>query len=139
MKMKMKMKRNLIHGALAGLLAGLVSIAYQMIYSANMLVDFSAIAMPLMILISTTLGTVIASLGYWLLKRLNWFGSKTDLLFSLLFFALSFVSIYSTFGAPLPKGTLHSELFAGLVIPMHFFPFMLWLLMKPVFEEKTAK
>ncbi len=133
------MKSNLIHGALAGLLAGLVSIAYQMVYSTNMLVDFSAIAMPLMILISTILGTVIASLGYWFLKRMNWFGSKTDLVYSLLFFALSFLSIYGTFGAPLPEGSSHPELFAGLVIPMHFFPMMLWLMVKPVFDEKTAK
>lgn len=133
------MKRNLIHGTLAGLLAGLVSVAYQMVYSSNMLVDFSAIAMPVMILISTVLGTLIASLGYWLLKRFNWFGEKTDLVFSLIFFALSFVSIYGTFGAPLPEGTLHADLFAGLVIPMHFFPMMLWLMVKPLFELNSSK
>lgn len=125
-----------MHGSLGGLLAGITSVVFQQIYSTNMEADFSAIAQPVMIVVTSIVGTVIASLGYWFLKRQNWFGSKTDLGFYVIFFVLSFLSIFGTFGAPLPEGTLNPELFAGLVIPMHFFPILFWLMAKPFFEKK---
>jgi len=133
-----KMRNVLKHALVAGILAGIVSAVYQMVYASNMHVDFSAIANPLMIVISTIIGTLIAGLGYWFLKKINWFGKQTDIAFSILFFLLSFISIYGTFGAPLPEGTLQPELFSGLVIPMHFFPMLVWLMVKPIFELNKA-
>ncbi|MBS2213971.1 hypothetical protein KEM09_21360 [Carboxylicivirga mesophila] len=132
------MKKELFHGLLAGLLAGVVSVMYLHVYSSNMGVDFSAIAQPVMILISSIAGTVIAAAGYWLLKRLSWLGNKTDLIFTSLFFILSFISIYGTFGAPLPPETVHPELFTGLVIPMHFFPMLFWLMIKQLFQKQAV-
>jgi hypothetical protein len=132
------MKNVLKHGVLAGLLAGIVSVVYQMVYSSSMVVDFSAIANPVMIVISSIVGSFIAGLGYWFLRKRNWLGAKTDLVFNSLYFILSFVSIYGTFGASLPEGTAQAELFPGLVIPMHFFPVIFWLTLKPVFEKNKV-
>jgi len=137
--LKMNKMRNVLkQGVLAGALAGVVSVVYQIVYSLNMDVDFSEIAKPLMIVITTLIGTILAGFGYWFLKKFNWFGTKTDVVFSVLFFVLSFVSIYGTFGAPLPDGTLQPELFPGLVIPMHFFPMLFWLIMKSIFENNKV-
>ena len=132
------MRNVLKHSLVAGIMAGLVSALYQMVYSSNMHINFSAIANPVMIIISTIIGTLLAGLGYGFLKRNNWFGTQTDIVFSVLFFLLSFISIYGTFGVPLPEGTLQPELFSGLVIPMHFFPMLIWLMIKPVFENTKA-
>ena len=130
------MKRNLIHGAIAGLLSGFTSVAYMNSYSNNMEVDFSATAAPIMIIITSIIGVVIAAVGHWGLHKFNWLGSKTDITFNLIFFFLSFISIFGTFGASLPEGTLKPELFPGMIIPMHFFPILFWLIVKPMFNEK---
>ena len=130
------MKNDLKHGLLAGLLAGVISVLFLNIYSSNMEVNFSAIANPIMILLTTIIGTTIASVGYYLFKKVSWFGKHVDLVFYSLFFILSFISIYGTFGAPLPPETLKPELFAGLTIPMHFFPMLFWLLVKHLFNPQ---
>ncbi len=129
------MKNELKHGLAGGIFAGIVSVIFLQIYSSQMEVDFSAIAQPAMIIITSIVGTILASAGYWFLNRNNWFGNKTDLVFYAIFFLLSFISIFGTFGAPLPEGTLKPELFSGLVIPMHFFPMLTWLMVKPFFEK----
>ena len=128
------MKNELKHGLISGILAGLVSVIFLQIYHSKMGVNFSEIAQPIMIIVATVIGTVIASIGYWFLKRQNWFGNKTDFIFYTFFFILSFISIFETFDAPLPEGTMNPELFAGLVIPMHFFPILSWLMVKPIFD-----
>lgn len=130
------MKNDLKHGLIAGLLAGIVSVLFLNVYSSNMGVDFSAIANPIMIVLATVIGTVIASVGYWIVKKVKWFGNNVDIVFYSLFFILSFVSIFGTFGAPLPPETLKPELFTGLTIPMHFFPMLTWLMLKHLFVKK---
>jgi len=130
------MKKKIIHGTIAGILSGITSVAYMFSYSSNMQVDFSSIANPVMIILTSTIGLLMATIGYWGINKLNWFGVKTELVFNFIFFILSFVSIFGTFGAPLPDGTIKPELFSGMVIPMHFFPMLFWLMLKPVFKNK---
>ncbi|TLX71060.1 hypothetical protein E9993_21270 [Labilibacter sediminis] len=133
------MKNDLTHGVLAGLLAGIASVLFLNVYSSNLEVDFSAVAKPVMIIISSIIGTVLASVGYFLYKKIKWFSRQADLIFNIVFFILSFLSIYGTFSAPLPPNTLKPELFSGLTIPMHFFPMLFWLVVKPHFASKKIQ
>lgn len=125
------LKRALALGIVAGLLAALVSTIYAKIYSASLGVDFSRIAKPSGIFICSTIGTVLASFCYWGLSRLLKQGA--DIIFNLLFVILSFATLPAVFGAKLPLDLSSPELFPGMVIPMHFFPALGWLTLKPLF------
>lgn len=128
-------KRVLLLGIVAGILAGAAALIYQKVYTASLGADFSAIAKPGGILLSCIIGCIIASLGYWVLHKM--LKGKTDIVFNLLFAILSFASIIPAFGAKLPLDAVSPELFPGLVIPMHFFPVLGWLVLRPIFLKSA--
>jgi hypothetical protein len=127
------LKKLLLLGVVSGLLAGIASVIYQRVYTASLGADFSKIAMPVGIVVSSVIGCVLASFGYWLLDK--WMKGKADFLFNLIFAVLSFATILGPFAAKLPMTVDTPELFPGLTIPMHFFPIVGWLTLKPAFVK----
>jgi hypothetical protein len=116
-----------------GLVAGLGSWRYGIVFSDAYLVDYSEVVPTLAIFFSSLIGTVLATLGYAGLTKFlpNW----GEFIFGLLFAFLSIASIVGVFGATLPL-SLSSDLFLGYAIPMHFFPFLVWYALKPLFIRK---
>ncbi|TDX01254.1 hypothetical protein [Dinghuibacter silviterrae] len=130
------LKRLLLLGAVSGLLAGILSWTYSKVYSHYLGVDFSTIATPVKMIVACVIGGLIASLGYALLQRL--LGLKTDAVFNLIFTILSFASILGPIATKLPLELQSPELFPWLVMPMHLFPVLGWLTLKPLFFPPKA-
>ena len=127
-------KRSLLLGIVSGLLAGIVSLIFQHVYTKSLGADFSFIAKPVGIVISTTIGCIIAAVGYWLMDK--WFKAKGEIIFNFVFVILSFATILAAFAVKLPLTVDSPELFPGMVIPMHFFPALGWFTLKPLFIKK---
>ncbi len=125
------LKKSLLLGAVSGILAAIASIIYQKVYAGSLGADFSAIAKPLNIVITSLVGSLVAATGYWLFTK--WFKSKGEIIFNLAFVILSFASILGAFAFRLPFDIEMPELFPGLVVPMHFFPALAWFTLKPLF------
>ena len=125
------LKKLLLLGAVSGILAGIVSLIYQRVYSSSLGVDFSAIVKPAGIFIACVVGCLFAGFGYWLLDK--WLKSKAEVVFNFIFVILSFASILPAFGMKLPLEATSPELFPGMVVPMHFFPALAWLTIRPLF------
>jgi len=130
------LKKLLLLGAVSGLLAGIVSVVFQRVYSTSLGVDFSSVAKPVGIVISSTIGCLLAALGYAALHR--WLKGKTEIVFNFIFVILSFATVLGAFAAKLPPEMSSPEVFPGLVIPMHFFPALAWLTLKPIFFRQPA-
>ncbi len=132
------LKRLLFLGIVSGLLAGVAAIIYQKVYSTALSVDFSAVVKTAAIPIATIVGCLLAALGNWVLYLL--LKSKSEVIFNLLFAILSFASIAPAFGAKLPLDSpAPPELLPGLVIPMHFFPIMAYLVIRPLFIKNVVE
>jgi len=125
------LKRSLALGIVSGLLAGIVSLAYAKIYHSSLGADFSTVAGMTSILAGSVFGGLLAAFGYWLLTK--WLRQKGEIVFNLLFVILSFASVLAPFAVKLPLTLEAPELFPGMVVPMHFFPALAWLTLKPLF------
>lgn len=125
------LKKLLLLGAVSGSLSAVAAIIYQKVYAASLGENFIQIAKPFNIFAINIIGGLLASTGFWLLHK--WLKSNTEIVFNLLFSLLSFLSIIPAFGFRLPVTIETPELFPGLVIPMHFFPALAWLTLKPIF------
>jgi hypothetical protein len=125
------LKKLLFLGLISGILAGIVSVLFQQLYTHSVGADFSTIAKPAGIVISCTIGCLVASLGYWILER--WTKGNTDAVFNLVFVVLSFATLLGPIKAKLPLEIDRPELFLGLTVPMHLFPVLGWLTLKPLF------
>jgi hypothetical protein len=127
-------KKLFLLGIASGILSAIAALIYNKIYFTAMAVDFSKIINPLSI-VSICLGAgIIASVAYTIFHR--WLKSKTDIIFNPIFAILSFATVMSPFSAKLPLDIQSPELFPGLAIPMHFFPVLAWLVLKPLFFKK---
>lgn len=127
------LKKSLLLGAVSGILAAIASIIYQKVYTGSLGADFTAIAKPLNIVITSLVGSLVAATGYWLFTK--WFKNKGEIIFNLVFVILSFASILGAFAFRLPFDIEMPELFPGLVVPMHFFPALAWFTLKPLFLQ----
>lgn len=125
------LKKLLLLGAVSGLLAGVLSLIYSRVYAHYLGVDFTSIATPAKMIVASVVGGLVAALGYALLHRM--LGVRTDAVFNLLFTALSFASILWPIATKLPLELQSPELFPWLVMPMHLFPVLGWLTLKPWF------
>jgi len=125
------LKKLLLLGVVSGILSGILSIIYAKIYTHYLGVDFSTIATPVKIIVSSLVGCLLAAIGYWLLHKV--LKSKTEIVFNLLFTVLSFVSILGAIATKLPLELQSPELFPWLVLPMHLFPVLGWLTLEPIF------
>jgi hypothetical protein len=131
------LKRSLLLGTVSGILAGLVSLTYAKVYIRAEGVDFLKVTPPAAIIISSLIGGLLAAIGYWALDK--WLQQKGEIVFNFLFVILSFASMLAAFGAKLPLEISEPELFPGMVIPMHFFPALAWLTLKPLFFRRLLE
>lgn len=126
------MKKHFFHGLVAGVLAGLAAYIYNMAYREALLVDFSAVMNISAIWGASVFGCVLASLGYYFVSK--WVPRVTDVWFNAIFLVLTFATFVGSFAAQLPEDIESPELFPGLSVPMHLFPMLFWLAVKPLFK-----
>ncbi len=126
-------KKTLFLGVTAGILSGVACVVYAEVFSmanAGML-DFSSVVTVPMYFGTCIFACVLAGIGYWLLDKL--FKSKGRIIFNFLFTLISFGMIIFPFMATLPLDLEFPEMFPGLVVPMHFFPALIWYTIQPLF------
>jgi uncharacterized membrane protein len=134
-KNKRMFNRLFLLGIVSGLVSGFISVLYGTYYLYSVGADFSKVASNPKIILGCFFGSLIASMGYWLLRKIS--KQNTDIIFNMLFFALSFVTLIAPFFA-LPYNLKSPELFPGFAVPMHFLPALLWLCLKPAFVADIA-
>lgn len=130
-------KRAFLLGLVSGILAGVASLIYTKVYFGTNEADFSKVASTVSVLAASTLGGVLAGLGYWLLYKL--LKGRGEIVFNFVFTILSFATILTPLAARLPLEVEFPELFPGLAVPMHFFPALAWYTLKPLFIQQTVK
>ena len=130
-------KKLFLLGGVSGLLAGILSLTYSKVYSHYLGVDFSTVATPVRMIVASVVGGLLAALGYMLLHRL--LGRKTEAVFNLLFTTLSIASILGPIATKLPLELQSPELFPWLVMPMHLFPVLGWMTLRPLFFTEAAR
>lgn len=118
---------------LSGLLSGLAAYLYGMVFQEALLVDYSAVVPTAAMFISSLIGTVLATAGFAGLMRIT--PKYGEIIFGFLFALVSFMSIAGVFAAQLPDSDDESfyYLIYGYAIPMHFFPYLAWYTLKPIF------
>lgn len=126
-------KKTLFLGLTAGILSGVACMVFAKIfYWANGgMLDFSSIVNTTMMFGACIFSCVLAGVGYWLLDKVFKYNGK--IIFNFLFTILSFVSILHPFAATLPLDIEFPEMFPSLVVPMHFFPALIWFTLQPIF------
>ncbi|HXB90970.1 MAG TPA: hypothetical protein VNU72_01715 [Puia sp.] len=127
-------RKSLLLGIVSGLLAGIVGVAYAKVYYSTNEADFSQVASTVRIIAASLFGGVLAAFGYALLDK--WLKGKGEIVFNLIFTAVSFATLLIPIAARLPRTIETPELFPGMVIPMHFFPALAWFTLKPIFIRK---
>lgn len=133
----MNFSKTLLLGFISGLVSGIICLIYSAIYSDAFYVDFSSIVTPAGMFISSSIGGVLMSLGYFLLLKWN----KPGLIpvANILYSAISFASIIGVLAFKLPLDVEFPEMFPGLTIPMHFFPALSFLALAPFFLKYSNK
>lgn len=126
-------------GLTAGILSAVASVIYHRIFGFAFtyegLPDYSKVTnIPVLIGINLIAGMVAAA-GCFLCLRL--FKSKAELIFNLVFSLISFASIMYPISVRLPLDIQNPELFPLLTVPMHFFPVIAWMTIRPVFGPKV--
>jgi hypothetical protein len=124
-------KRIFFLGIGASVLASIASIIYNRMHFFATYADFSKIVNIRTIIGANLLGSMLAVLGYWLMKK--WMRSNVEIIFNFTFTILSFASVLVAFSFKLPYDVQYPELFPGLTVPMHFFPALAWFTLKPAF------
>ncbi len=129
-------KKALFLGIVSGILAGIASVIYSRVYSNSTGASFFKVASPTSMLLASLIGGILAAIGYWAIIRM--LRKNGEIVFNLLFVILSFATMLPAFGVKLPLDMSEPELFPGMVIPMHFFPVLAWLTLKPLFFRQQA-
>lgn len=106
---------------------------YGKVFQEALLVDYSAVVPTTAMFLSSLIGTVLATAGFAGLMRIT--PKYGEIIFGFLFALISFMSIAGVFAAQLPDSDDESfyYLIYGYAIPMHFFPFVAWYTLKPIF------
>ena len=126
-------KKNFFHGATAGILSAVACFIYNKIYFFATEADFSKVLNLGSIIGANLLIGLFASGTFGLLSR--WSKKRGEIIFNLSFAFLSFASVMIPISISLPLNIKNPELFPGLAVPMHFFPALAWLVIKPLFIE----
>lgn len=127
------MKKILLHGLVAGVLAAIAGLVYDKAYAEAFWTDFSEIINPMSLFSSMIIGTVLASAGSWLIDKIV--PKYGEVIFNFIFVILTMISILGPMSATLPLTVESPEMFVGLAIPLHFFPFVFWFAVKPLFKK----
>lgn len=129
-------KSILLYGIVAGLVSGIAGLVYQNIYQEMFFVDFSAVVNTGAIIGASLIGAVLMALGYFVLikvKKEKWIG-----IINLLYMLLAFASILPAMATTLPLDVEFSEMFPGMVVPMHFFVPMIFFGLRPFFMNRKT-
>jgi hypothetical protein len=128
------MKKIFLHGIVAGILSAFASTVYFNMYQSALGTSFDKIINGGSIVGSSILGCVLIATGYFLLFKFK----KVTLtgILNILIVLCSFVSIIGPISMSLPLDIETPELFPGLVIPMHFFPALIFFAIAPFFEQQ---
>ena len=128
------MKTSVISFAIvSGLLSGVITLLYAKVYQEALIVNYSEVISTASIFISCIVGSILATAGYiTLVKVIPKYG---EIIFGFLFAMICFVSIAGVFAVQLPDSDDETFYFLiyGFAIPMHFFPFITWYVLKPIF------
>jgi hypothetical protein len=125
--------RHISFAIVTGLLSGVITLLYAKVYQEALIVDYSEVITTAAIFISCIVGSILATAGYTaLVKVIPKYG---EIIFGLLFAMICFASIVGVFAVQLPDSDDESYYFLiyGFAIPMHFFPFITWYVLKPIF------
>jgi hypothetical protein len=138
-------KRFLILGVLTAVLSSAGAIAYGTFYNKN-LFDFSLAVGPIMIAATCTFVSIFAACSAWLSNRV--LGSWGEFAFNLLFSLGSMASVLMPINYEFPPQVLTEiqevnfegveSFFPVYTIPMHFFPVLVWISLKPLFFKKRS-
>jgi hypothetical protein len=130
------MIKKVIWALSSGLLAGVVSYSYGEIFEKQLIEDYSNVVPTTAIFISCLIGTILATLGFWLLTK--FIPKYGEFIFAFLFALLTTASLVGVLGFTFTDDSneLHQFIFYGYAMPMHFFPFLAWYVFKPLFDKK---
>lgn len=125
--------RQLLYAGLVAAVALVLSLSWYWIYSNAFLVDFSEVIPISAVVAATVFGTTLLCTVWFFAGKS---GKRVAGWLNVLILAVSFLSILPCFMVTLPLGVKHTELFPGMVVPMHFFPVMAFWALLPFFESK---
>lgn len=130
------MIKKVIWALSSGFLAGVVSYSYGEIFEKQLMEDYSNVVPTAAIFISCLIGTILATLGFWLLTK--FIPKYGEFIFAFLFALLTTASLVGVLGFTFTDDSneLHQFIFYGYAMPMHFFPFLAWYVFKPLFDKK---
>ncbi len=128
----MSWKQSFTVGIISALLSSIACIIYAKIYSEAFYVNFWALVGFGNMSAASAIGTLLMAIGYKL--AIQWKGIKTVGWLNILYCVISFASIAGVLGFNLPLEIESPEMFPGLVIPMHFFPLLSFLVILPFFD-----
>jgi len=130
------MIKKVIWALSSGMLAGVVSYSYGEIFEKQLMEDYSNVVPTAAIFISCLIGTILATLGFWLLTK--FIPKYGEFIFAFLFALLTTASLVGVLGFTFTDDSneLHQFIFYGYAMPMHFFPFLAWYVFKPLFDKK---
>ena len=127
------LKKLLILAVVSGVLAAVASLVYQKVYADSLGDGFTNIITLQKIFAACLGANIVAAIGYFLLSKV--LKSHTEAVFNLLFAVITIATIVYPIGFKLPLDVEMPELFPGLAIPMHFFPVLGWMTLKPLFAK----
>jgi len=127
-------KKSFFHGITAGAISSIFAYLYVDILKEEFMYDFSSIISSTNVIGACIFGSILASVGFTLLKRfLPKFG---EIIFSFLFAGITFASLVSPMlhKLPLDFDKYLTVIFPTYAMVLHFFPFVVWYTLKPVFK-----
>ncbi|SFW76902.1 hypothetical protein [Chitinophaga sancti] len=127
------LKKLLILAVVSGILAAVACLAYQKVYAESLDDGFTNIISRQKIFAACLGANIVAAIGYFLLSKV--LKGYTEAIFNILFAVITIATIVYPIGYNLPLDIEMPQLFPGLAIPMHFFPVLGWMTLKPLFAK----
>jgi hypothetical protein len=138
-------KKYLILGIVAAVLSSAGAVFYGIFFNKN-LFDFSIAVGPISITAACTFVSIFAAVAAWAADKA--LKSWSEFVFNLLFSIGTMASIMFPINFQFPKNILIliqginfegvESFFPIYAIPMHFFPVLVWVTLKPLFFRKRS-
>lgn len=129
-------KKILALGLISTFVSSISCLVYAKIYTEAFYVHFEKIISATNIVSASALGCFLMSIGY--MFSLQWKGEQSLKWLNIIYGVLSFASIIGVFQFSLPLDIESPEMFAGMAIPMHFFPILSILTVYPFFNRTLS-
>jgi len=127
-------KKSFFHGITAGILSSILAYLYVDVLKEEFMYDFSSIFSVTNVIGACIFGSLLASIGYTLLKR--FLPKIGEVIFSFLFAAITFASLSLPMlhKLPLEFDEYLMVIFPTYAMVLHFFPIVIWYSLKPIFK-----